>query len=191
MPLTEMLKNNVPLEWKVEQEASFGALKIALTTATVLVLPDFERPFLLTCDASGKAIGGVLAQLVEGCERLIAFESKKLSSAEQNYPTHDQELLAIVHRCKVYRCFIEGRKTIVRTDHAPLKFLKTQKLLSRRVTRWLEFLVTLDIEIEYKPGKENVGADALSRPVEINPIEASDLPSIYSRYPENRSQVTR
>jgi len=62
-------------------------------SASVLGLLDFEKPFKVHTDASDRAIGGVLIQ--EG--HLIAFESRKLSDAEQNYSTHEKEMTTIVH----------------------------------------------------------------------------------------------
>lgn len=189
-PLTDLLKKGAEFKWGPTHQTAFEELKKKLETAPVLIQPNFHLPFVMCCDASGKAIGGVLSQEVEGILQPIAYESRKLSGAELNYPVHEQELLAIVHCCKVFRCYIEGRKTRIQTDHASLKYLKTQKNLSRRMARWLEFLETLDIQIEYYPGKLNVVADALSR-LEINLLEASDWPRLYLRMPEDRQQIAR
>lgn len=189
-PLTHLLKKQVIFHWKENQQQAFEYLKTAISSAPILKLPDFSKPYILTCDASGVAVGGVLAQVHNGFEFPIAFESRMLTTAEKNYPTHEQELLAIVHCCKVFRCYIEGRDVTIRTDHASLKFLPTQKHLSRRLCRWLEFLETLNLNYEYKPGKLNVVADALSRP-QVNLIEESDWPSLYVRYKEEKDLIAK
>ena len=183
-PITALLKADTEFKWGVAQEMAWKTLKAKLTEAPILCLPDYSKPFIVTCDASGSAVGGVISQLINGSEKAIAFESRKLTAAESNYPVHELELLAIVHCLKVWRCFVEGSTVVVKTDHASLKFLKTQRHLSRRVARWCEYLETLDIEIEYIKGCTNSVADALSR-LEINYVESSDWPSLYESYFSN------
>jgi hypothetical protein len=77
---------------------AFELVKSALARAPVLKNPDFSKPFELWTDASTHGIGSVLMQ--EG--RPIAYESRKLSSAEFNYTTTEQERLAVVHSLKVF-----------------------------------------------------------------------------------------
>lgn len=189
-PLTDLLKKDTAFQWRASEQTAFEELKSRMKQAPILIQPDFSRPFVIYCDASGKAVGGVLGQEEDGVVKPIAYESKKLSLAEQNYPIHELELLAIVHCCKVFRCYIEGRPTTVYTDHAALRFLKTQKTLSRRVARWMEFLETLELNIVYHPGSQNLVADALSR-LEINLVEPSDWPSLYIRWPEERALIKK
>jgi hypothetical protein len=183
LPLTELLKESVRFSWSAKEEASFKLLKEALSSAPTLILPQFHLPFHVTCDASGTAIGAVLAQTLEDGIHPVAYESRKLTPAEQNYPVHELELLSIVHALKIWRCYLEGKSFVVFTDHASLQHLKTQKLLSRRVARWIEFLSIFDWTIKYKPGVTNVVADALSRlpveRVEVNMIHETDWPSLY------------
>jgi len=114
-------------------------------------------------DASDFAIGAVLTQDNGKGEQPVAYESRKLSPAELNYPVHEKELLAIVHAIRTWRMYLEGRCFTVITDHASLEYIKTQTNLSRRQARWLETLQANDFEVRYKPGKTNVVADALSR----------------------------
>jgi hypothetical protein len=75
----------------------FCELKKRLTTAPVLVLPDIHKDFTIYCDASRQGLGCVLMQ--EG--RVIAYASRQLKTHEQNYPTHDLELAAVVHAHKI------------------------------------------------------------------------------------------
>lgn len=76
----------------------------------------------------------------------------------------------------------------MKTDHASLKFLKTQKQLSRRIARWMSFLETFDLKIVYQKGSENVIADALTR-LRINVIEATDWPSLYLNWPQDEKRL--
>lgn len=175
LPLTKLLAHQEEFKWSYEQEIAFENLKKCLASAPILTLPDFSQPFNVTCDASGEAISGVLSQNRPGEASVIAFESRKLSPQERNYAVYELEMLAIIHCLKVWRCYLEGRRFIVFTDHAALKHLKTQKTISKRVARWMDFLASFDFEIEYKPGKTNYVADALTR-LELNTIQAEDVP---------------
>jgi hypothetical protein len=114
-------------------------------------------------DASIIAVGGVLMQDDGQGERPIAYESRKLNDVESRYPVHEQELLAIIVCLRTWRCYLEGMNFIIRTDHKSLEHIPTQKHLSRRMVRWIEYLQQFNFKIEYRPGKENVVADALSR----------------------------
>lgn len=88
------------------------------------------------CDAPGIGTGAVLLQ----GGRPVAFESRKLSSAEQNYTVTEQELLAVVHALTVWRCYLEGVTFRLVTDHNPNTFFQTMPTLSRRQARWSEYL---------------------------------------------------
>jgi hypothetical protein len=93
----------------------------------------------------------------------IAFESRKLTPAERNYSPTELEMLAVVYCVKKWRCYIEGRDVNVFTDHKPNTFFDTNTMQSRRSARWLEALQGYRLKWNYKPGKQNVVADALSR----------------------------
>ncbi|GJP50204.1 hypothetical protein CLOM_g9349 [Closterium sp. NIES-68] len=160
-PLTNLLKKNTPYKWEPKHQEAVEQLKQALTSAPVLILPDPERDYVIEADASDQAVGAVLMQDQGNGLQPIAYLSKKLHGAELNYPIHDKEALAIVIAFKAWRCYLEGRRTTVYTDHCSLKYLKTQPNLSRRQVRWIDFLEThFHYDIVYKPGHKNK-ADAL------------------------------
>ncbi|WVZ53464.1 hypothetical protein U9M48_004403 [Paspalum notatum var. saurae] len=96
-------------------------------------------------------------------DKVIAYASRQLKDHEQNYPTHDLELAAVVHALKVWRHYLIGNKCEVYTDHKSLKYIFTQPDLNLRQRRWLELIKDFDMSIQYHPGKANVVADALSR----------------------------
>jgi hypothetical protein len=166
-PLTNLTKKDTPYRWTDACQQAFERIQHALTHAPVLALPDFNKPFEVTCDASVEGIGAVLTQ--DG--RPLAFESRKLSPPERNYTTGEQELLAVVHALKLWRCYLEGPHFTVVTDHNPLVHLNTQSNLSRRQARWMEYLQRFHFSWVYRPGKDNVVADALSR----RPAGAPDI----------------
>ncbi|KAA0066274.1 pol protein [Cucumis melo var. makuwa] len=97
--------------------------------------------------------------------KVVAYASRQLKSHEQNYPTHDLELAAVVFALKIWRHYLYGEKIQIFTDHKSLKYFFTQKELNMRQRRWLELVKDYDCEILYHPCKANVVADALSRKV--------------------------
>jgi len=171
-PMTNLLSPANPYVWTEAQQTSFEALKMALTTTPVLALPNPDLPFEVTTDASDIAISAVLNQNQGRGMQPIAFESRKLSVHELNYPIHEKELLAIVHALKIWRIYLEGHKFTVITDHAALEYLPTQAKLNRRQARWAELLQNYDFEIRYRPGSTNI-ADSMTRKPEYNLVSTS------------------
>jgi hypothetical protein len=96
-PMTELLKKGIKFSWDQKYEDAFHTLKAHLTTAPVLAQPDVSKPFDIYCDASGIGLGCVLMQ----DNRVIAYASRALRTHEQNYPTHDLELAAVIHALKI------------------------------------------------------------------------------------------
>ncbi|TYK03711.1 ty3-gypsy retrotransposon protein [Cucumis melo var. makuwa] len=141
-------------------ESSFQELKQKLVSAPVLTVPDGSGSFVIDSDASKKGLGCVLMQ--QG--KVVPYASRQLKSHEQNYPTHDLELTAMVFALKIWRHYLYGEKIHIFTDHKSLKYFFTQKVNIRQ-RRWLELVKDYDCEILYHPGKANVVADALSRKV--------------------------
>jgi hypothetical protein len=95
--------------------------------------------------------------------KVVAYASRQLRKHEENYPTHDLELAAIVHALKIWRHYLMGNKCDIYTDHKRLKYIFTQLELNLRQRRWLELIKDYDLNIHYHLGKANVVDDALSR----------------------------
>jgi hypothetical protein len=162
-PLTTLTKKNksVVADWDASCTAAFAAVKQALMSAPVLVAPDFTAnagTFEVIADAS---LVGVGAALTQG-GKAVAYFSRKLSPAEQKYTTTEQECLAVLCALREWRCYLEGVKFIVHTDHQPLTFANTTAGMSRRQSRWVEELQRYTFTWKYKKGTENM-ADSLSR----------------------------
>jgi hypothetical protein len=102
----------------------------------VLAFPDFKVPFILTTDASTVGLGAVLSQIQEGIERPASFASRQLNKAERAYSASELETLAVVWATKYYRCYLFGKRFLVRTDHAALKFLRNFAENNSRLMRW-------------------------------------------------------
>ncbi|CAB0037070.1 unnamed protein product [Trichogramma brassicae] len=151
-----------------EQQRAFEALKKALTEAPVLVRPDFARPFILQCDASAFAIGGVLSQVFNDGEHPIVYVSRVLTSAERNYMTSEKECLALLWTIRKLRPYLEGYKFIAMTDHSRLQYLRNLKDLTGRLARWALEMQQWEFEIVHLRGKVHELPDALSRAYETN-----------------------
>ena len=173
-PLNDLLHKDAGWQWTERHDACFTGVKTAITTAPVLALPDFDKPFEIITDASVVGTGGVLMQ--EG--KPIAYRSSKLTPAERNYTTGEQELLAVFQALTEWRCYVEGAVglTLV-TDHNPLTYLQSQATLSRRQARWMEFMSRFNYTWLYRPGRINV-ADPLSRHPTFSAPSASSLPRL-------------
>jgi hypothetical protein len=130
-PMTERLKKGVKFSWDQKCEDAFHTLRAHLTTALVLAQPDVSKPFNIYCDASGIGLGCVLMQ----DNRVIAYASRALRTHEQNYPTHDLELAAVIHALKIWRHHLMGAKCHIYTDHKSLKYIFTQADLKIRQRR--------------------------------------------------------
>ena len=158
-PLTRLIRKEEKFIWSDACQHSFDELKHRLTSAPVLTLPSGSEGFVVYCDASRQGLGCVLMQH----ERVIAYASRQLRKHEQNYPTHDLELAAVVFALRIWRHYLYGVPCRIFTDHKSLQYLFTQKELNMRQRRWIELIKDYDCTIEYHPGKANVVADALSR----------------------------
>ncbi|GJW37562.1 putative nucleotidyltransferase, ribonuclease H [Tanacetum coccineum] len=159
LPLTKLMRKGEKFVWNEEREKSFEELKRRLVSSPILTLPSGTGGYQIYSDASKKGLGCVLMQ--HG--KVIAYASRQLKPYEENYPTHDLELAAVVFALKIWRHYLYGETCDIFTDHKSLKYIFTQKELNMRQRRWLELLKDYDANIQYHPGKANVVADALSR----------------------------
>lgn len=157
-PLTELTKKNA-FQWLNSAENAFQLLKQALTTVPVLQLPDFTQPFVVKCDASSEGIGVILLQH----DHPIAYFSKGLSFSSRLKSIYDCELLALVLALQKWKYYLLGHHFYVRTDHCSLKYLLSQRITTNEQQRLLMKLFPFDFTIVYKDGKDNLGANSLSR----------------------------
>jgi len=162
-PLTQLLKKDALFAWGPQQEDGFRTLRDHLLREPILQYPDFEKPFNITTDASGYAVAAILSQGPIGKDLPIAYCSRLLNPAEQNYSTIEKELLAIVYAVQYYRPYIYGAEFNLVTDHKPLVWLNSIKDPTSRLTKWGLKLAEYTYRVIYKPGTANTNVDALSR----------------------------
>jgi hypothetical protein len=134
-PMKKLLEKNKDFEW-TECQASFHELKKRLTSAQVLILPDLTKKFDIYCDASRQRLGCVLMQ----GGQVVSYASRQLRKHEENYPTHDLELAAVVHALKIWRHYLIGHRCEIYSDHKSVKYIFTQNDLNLRQRRWLELI---------------------------------------------------
>ena len=154
--------------WTPRHQKAFEAIKSLVTSADCLtsidpsLMPEYK--IFVTTDASDFGLGAVLSfGPTYETARPVAYDSRTFKGAELNYPVHEKEQLAIIRALAKWRTDLLGHRFQVWTDHRTLEHLNTQRDLSRRQARWLEFLSQYDVSIHYIPGDKNNAADALSR----------------------------
>ena len=167
-PIVNLQRKRVKFIWSKECEEAFELLKEKLVSAPVISYPQDEGLYILDTDASGYAIGGVLAQMQKNEdgveeEKVIAYGSRTLQDRERRYCVRRREMLAIVHFAKYFRPYLYGRQVLIRTDHASLRYVKTMKETTDQFYRWIERLEKLDYTIEIRQGALHGNADGLSR----------------------------
>jgi hypothetical protein len=170
--MTELLEKDKKFEWTSPCKARFLELKKRLTTTLILVMPDMEKSFSIYCDASGQGLGCVLMQDAH----MVAYASRQLRKHEAHYPTHDLELVVVVHALKIWRHYLMGKRCELYTDHKSLKYIFTQSNLNLRQRRWLKLIKDYDLGINYHPRKTNVLAIALNRRSYVSQLVMDSMP---------------
>ncbi len=181
-------KKQAPVQWTKEGEDAFFALRNAVADTPMLfhLVEDPNCKVHVFTDASATALGGMIAQEVDGNLRPICFLSRKFTASQRNYSTTDREMLAVWYVLKKARVLLAGRHFIVHCDHKALESLKESQ--SQRVERMRLGLQEFDYEVAYIRGEENIAADAMSR-LDEGPMEC--LASIIAAEPQERGETTK
>jgi hypothetical protein len=167
--LSGMTSESRPWRWDDTAQRSFDEVKRIVNNhkdqrREALDYSEDAPRIWVTTDGSLTGGGGYVSQGNDpNNAKVVGFWSGKWTSAQQNYPVHELELLALVESLKRFRGILHGTTFTVRTDHQALIHLKKQRALSPRQHRWLDVLNEFDFEVEYIPGETNTFADALSR----------------------------
>ena len=129
--MMRLTRKEVKFDWDDRCEEAFQELKRRLTTAPILIFPDRGQGYKIYCDPSRARLGCVLMQ----SGRVVAYGFRQLKIHEQNYPTHDMELAAVVFALKIWRHYLYGEQFEVYSDHKSLKYIFTQRDLNMRQRR--------------------------------------------------------
>ena len=155
------MKKEIPFHWDSPQEESFSKLKNILSSTPVLTFYDVKKPVIISCDASQSGLGALLLQ----DRKSVAYASRALSSAETRYAQIEKELLAVVFAFTKFHQYVYSKDVIVESDHKPLEAILKKYLAAAppRLQRMLLQLQKYSFTLHYKPGKEMILADTLSR----------------------------
>jgi len=175
-PLYALLLKDAPWVWNDSCQQAFERLITCLTSAPILVQPDFLKPFIIVSDASTHGLGGYLAQAqatdpatypantLPPDLKVITYASRTLHGAERNYSATELEALAILYNLNKFRVYVFGHAVHVYTDHAALvHIIRNPFPASPRLTKFVARVMEFDPIIHYTKGDNNTLADALSR----------------------------
>jgi hypothetical protein len=196
-PLNNLLKDKVKFDWTAECQAAFENLKKIIASPLVLCHYDPRKKLILATDASPFGIGAVLSHDTPDGEKPIAFASRTLSQAEQNYSQVDRESLAIYWGVKKFFNYLYGRKFTLITDCKPLKaiFSPSASLPAISATRLLHYALYLQgfsYDIQYRKSTDHANADCMSRlPAETACEDFIDEPSVIQINQINTLPITR
>ncbi|GMF24511.1 unnamed protein product [Phytophthora fragariaefolia] len=191
-PLTVSLRKSSMWSWGTQQEEAFAWAKAWLSKKPVLIYPDYRLPSKLTTDASKTGLGVVLSQDQGNGDQPVAYASKVNSPLVAKYNISELECLAVVWAVRLFRPHLYGRKFTIVTDHVALKWLMTAREPAGRLHRWALTLQAYDFEIQYRPGRENHVADALSRvpAADVDAAEAdADNDPVVGQPPPNNADA--
>lgn len=162
-PLNKLTRKTSPFIWTTECEESFQKIKDSMISPPLLQYPDFSSDFTVTVDASKIACGAILSQNLNGHDLPICYISRTFQKGELNKSTIEKELLAIHFAITQLRPYLYGRHFTVFSDHRPLIYLYNLKDPASKLTRIRLEIEEYDFDVVHIKGKDNVGADALSR----------------------------
>jgi hypothetical protein len=166
-PLNYLKKKGVEYRWGEEQDKAFVKVKEVLSTYPVLALPEDDGNYVLDTDAGANAIGGILHQWQDTPAgpklRVISYGSRALRPAERNYSAPKAEMLAAITFIEKYQCFLSNKKFVLRCDNQALSWLKTYRMSTPMVARWITRLDGFHFEIEHRLRAQHMNADAMTK----------------------------
>ena len=177
-PLVALTRKGAPFVWTDQQQTAFDALKACLLSAPILGFPTEEGRF----DASLFAVRGVLNQIQNEEEVVIAHASRSLRISQRRYCTTRREMLAAVVMCTHFQSYLRGSQLTLRTDHISLRWLQKFRNEDGMLARWYLLLGQFSVTFEYRPGAQHANADGMSRQCgqcrrPDCPVSAADLPA--------------
>ena len=172
--LRDLVKKDSDFVWLPNHEKAFELLKNEICRNVTLNYFDPNLPTKVQVDASKRGLGAALIQVDSGKEKIIAFASKALTPVEERYANIEREMLAVVFGAERFHTFLYGSSFVIESDHKPLENIQLKNLAQAppRLQRMLLRLQSYDMTIKYRPGKQLLLADAMSR---MNPQSHSEI----------------
>ena len=169
-PLRNLIKKDVEYVWTRTHDQAFQKIKNLICKQVTLSYFEPNKQTVIEVDSSLKGIGCVLKQGFKP----VCFASKSFTETEQRYANIEREMLAVVYACEKFHTYVYGKSFVVESDHKPLEMIHLKNLSAAppRLQRLLIRLQGYDVQIKYKPGKDMLLADALSR---LNPASAPSI----------------
>nr|GEV20228.1 reverse transcriptase domain-containing protein [Tanacetum cinerariifolium] len=161
--MTHLLEKETPFVFSKDFIDAFETLKKKFIKASIIVVPDWNLPYELMCNARDFMIGAVLGQRKTKHFHPIHYANKTMSEAQIHYTITEKEMLAVAYAFENFRPYLVLSKSIVYTDHSALKYLLSKQDAKPRLIRWVLLLQEFDIIISDKKGTKNLVADHLSR----------------------------
>ncbi|GKF01466.1 reverse transcriptase domain-containing protein, partial [Tanacetum coccineum] len=190
MSLLKVLEKYAKFDFSDDCKKAFNILKEKLTTAPIIISPDWNVPFELMCDASDFVVGVVLGQQIDGKFKPIYYASKTLNNVQEHYTTIEKQLLAVFFSFDKFCQYLVLSKIVVYTDHSNLKYLFSKQDAKPRLIRWVLLLQGFDIEIKDKKGAENLVVDYLSR-LENPDLETFTKEEITVEFPDEHLMILK
>jgi hypothetical protein len=163
-PLNRLLCKDVKLIWTKECQEAFDRLKDALTSAPILVRPDFDQIFILQTDWQPNSVAAILCQKDENNrDRVIEYASSSLSPAQRKYAATEGECYAVIWAVKHFRPYLYGHPFLLQTDHQALQYMPTMKDPTGKIARWIMTLQQFHYKPQYRPGTSHTNVDGLTR----------------------------
>jgi hypothetical protein len=129
-----------------------------------MAYPCIDKPYILYTDASDYCIGGILCQEDDnGVERPIQYVSHQLNKSQANYSVIEKEAFALIYCLKKLRTYLLDSDFVCYTDHKPLLSFFVGEIANTKIQRWAVLLASFNATVKYRPGRNNVRADMLSR----------------------------
>ncbi|GJP46330.1 hypothetical protein CLOM_g5632 [Closterium sp. NIES-68] len=161
--LNNLLRDDKAWEWGEKEKTLLKGLMDTVKTATLLQLPQKEKPFTLYTDWSSKGMGAILCQEIEGEERVVAYASRSCNTSEAQYSSSEGKGLVAVWAVGDFCIYLQGSEFTLVTDHQPLLCLMTNQSLTGRNARWAVKLQEYDFKIKHRAGVTLQHVDGLSR----------------------------
>ena len=152
-------------KWAEKEQKAFDTLKQALVSPKLLLFPDYNKKFILTCDGCKTGMGYVLQQEDDkGVVRPIAYAGRATSDSEIFFSISELELAALISGLRYFQSYLTHSHTVIETDHAAINYiLKDKRPATQRIARWLPFLSSFDFKIVARHGVKVGHDEALSR----------------------------